>query len=563
LTGAGDANTVGHMIGSLLGGIGLFLLGMILMTDGLKTAAGDALRRVLLRFTGGPFRAMLSGATITALVQSSSATTLTTIGFVSAGILTFQQAVGVIFGSNLGTTSTGWLVSLLGFKVSIAAYALPMVGIGALLNLLGRGRLRAVGLALAGFGLIFVGIDQLQSAMAVVATKIDPSMFPKDSFGGRLALVGIGVLMTVVMQSSSAAVATTLAALHSQAIGLEQAAALVIGQNIGTTVTAGVAAIGASNAAKRTALAHALFNALTGVVAFLILPFFVKLTLWVADDLDGAAGGGDAAVALAIFHTLFNFLGVALLLPFVGPFAAWVSRLVPDRSVSLTRYLDSSVGQIGSVGVEVALRTAKEIGAALTDLLQRQAAGTPAPDGPATFEAVKAAIAETRRFLAQVQSSPDVESEYRRQLGALHALDHLEELAEAAAMPPPPVPLTDKGEAVRARVVETLAGARSWMTAAQPDPPLGESAEVAAEATRTVLSERRRVLADTAAGRLDPELADVKIGRLRWLERVARHLSRSLHHLSGQTEADAGEPQSPSGEGSPTGPEPASPGTPA
>lgn len=172
------------MIGSLLGGIGLFLLGMILMTDGLKTAAGDALRRVLLRFTGGPFRAMLSGATITALVQSSSATTLTTIGFVSAGILTFQQAVGVIFGANLGTTSTGWLVSLLGFKVSIASYALPMVGVGALLNLLGRGRLRAAGLALAGFGLIFVGIDQLQSAMAVVATRIDPSMFPRDTFGG-------------------------------------------------------------------------------------------------------------------------------------------------------------------------------------------------------------------------------------------------------------------------------------------------------------------------------------------------------------------------------------------
>ena len=547
------------MIGSLLGGIGLFLLGMILMTDGLKTAAGDALRRVLLRFTGGPFRAMLSGATITALVQSSSATTLTTIGFVSAGILTFQQAVGVIFGANLGTTSTGWLVSLLGFKVSIASYALPMVGVGALLNLLGRGRLRAAGLALAGFGLIFVGIDQLQSAMAVVATRIDPSMFPRDTFGGRLLLVGIGVLMTVVMQSSSAAVATTLAALHSQAIGLEQAAALVIGQNIGTTVTAGIAAIGASNAAKRTALAHALFNALTGVVAFVVLPFFVKLTLWLADDLDGAAGGGDAAVALAVFHTLFNVLGVALLLPFVGPFSALVSRLVPDRSVSLTRYLDRSVGQIGSVGVEVALRTAKEIGAAVTDLLGRQAAGKSAPDGLATFEAAKAAVVETRRFLAQVRSSPDVASEYRRQLGALHALDHLEELAEAAAAPPSPVSLTRRGEAVRARVVDTLAGARSWMTEERPDPPLSEAARVAADATETVLSERRRVLAETAAGRCDPELADVMIGRLRWLERVARHLSRSLHHLSGQTEADVGEGAAPAAETAPPPPETAPP----
>lgn len=535
------------MIGSLLGGIGLFLLGMILMTDGLKTAAGDALRRVLIRFTGGPFRAMLTGATITALVQSSSATTLTTIGFVSAGILTFQQAVGVIFGSNLGTTSTGWLVSLLGFKVSISSYALPMVGVGALLNLLGRGRLRAIGLALAGFGLIFVGIDQLQQAMAVVATKIDPSMFPKDSFGGRLALVGIGILMTVVMQSSSAAVATTLAALHSQAIGLEQAAALVIGQNIGTTVTAGIAAIGASNAAKRTALAHALFNALTGVVAFLVLPLFVKLTRFVADDLDGAAGSGDTAVALAVFHTLFNFLGVALLLPFVGPFAAWVSRLVPDRSASLTRYLDSSVGQIGSVGVEVALRTAKEIGAAVTELLERQARGTPASDGLATFAAAKAAIVETRRFLAQVRPSPGVESEYRRNLSALHVLDHLEELAEAAAASPTPVSLPQKGEAVRVRVAAALAGARSWMKEGRPSPLLAESAELAADATRTVLEERRHLLAETAAGRCDPELADVRIGRMRWLERVARHLSRALHHLSGEAEAAPDAPVSPGG----------------
>jgi len=241
----------------MLGGIGLFLLGMILMTDGLKTAAGNALRKALARFTGGPLSALLSGATLTALVQSSSATTLATIGFVSAGILTFEQAVGVVFGANLGTTSTGWLVSLLGFKVSIAAFALPMVGAGALANLLGRGRWRAAGLAVAGFGLIFVGIDQLQVGMAGLATRLDPSMLPGDNLAGRLALVGLGVLMTVVMQSSSAAVATTLAALHAGTIGLDHAAALVIGQNVGTTVTAGLAAIGASTAARRTALAHA------------------------------------------------------------------------------------------------------------------------------------------------------------------------------------------------------------------------------------------------------------------------------------------------------------------
>lgn len=172
------------MLALLLGGIGLFLLGMTLLTDGLKVLAGDALRRVLARFTGGPTRAMLSGAALTALIQSSSATTLATIGFVSAGLLTFQQAVGLVFGANLGTTSTAWLVSLLGLKLSVSAVALPLVGVGALARLLARDRWAAAGTALSGFGLVFVGIDTLQAGMADLAAQIDPEALPGASLGG-------------------------------------------------------------------------------------------------------------------------------------------------------------------------------------------------------------------------------------------------------------------------------------------------------------------------------------------------------------------------------------------
>ncbi|HWV58591.1 MAG TPA: Na/Pi symporter, partial [Longimicrobiales bacterium] len=171
------------MTASILGGVGIFLLGMVILTDALKALAGDALRMILSRFVSGPWSAMLSGATATLLVQSSTATTLTTIGFVSAGLITFPQSIGVIFGANLGTTSTGWMVSMLGLHFSIAVAAMPAVAIGAVLRLLGRDSIAAAGFALAGFGLIFVGIDILQVGMAGLADRFDLSGLTGDTLG--------------------------------------------------------------------------------------------------------------------------------------------------------------------------------------------------------------------------------------------------------------------------------------------------------------------------------------------------------------------------------------------
>jgi len=187
---------------------------MILLSDGLKTAAGGALEQILERFTNAPLRAFFSGVGITALVQSSSATTITTNGFVSAVMLSFPAAVGVIIGANVGATSTGWIVSLLGFKLNIGTFALPFIGVGAMLRLMGNGRKVHVGMALAGFGLIFVGIDFLQSAMGGLASQIDLTWFAEVPWLGRLALTFIGAVMTVLLQSSSGAVAITLSALY-------------------------------------------------------------------------------------------------------------------------------------------------------------------------------------------------------------------------------------------------------------------------------------------------------------------------------------------------------------
>nr|HPI24099.1 Na/Pi symporter [Spirochaetota bacterium] len=255
----------------LVGGVGLFLLGMTLMTDGLKTLAGDSLRRALARFTGGRVTSVISGAGVTAVIQSSSATIFATIGFVSAGLISFEQSIGIILGANLGTTSTSWIVTYLGFKFKIGIVSYPLIALGALLKLFASHRFSAAGIIMAGFGMIFAGIEMMQAAMASAA------VFNLAGIGGatlpeRIALLGLGVAMTLLLQSSSAAIAVTLAALGAGSITILQAAVLAIGQNIGTTVISSIGAIGAATQAKRTALAHVAFNLITGASVFLLLP---------------------------------------------------------------------------------------------------------------------------------------------------------------------------------------------------------------------------------------------------------------------------------------------------
>lgn len=339
-----------YVITQLIGGIGLFLLGMSLMTDSLKAIAGESLRQWLARFTGSPVKAMFSGIGFTLVVQSSTATTLATIGFVSAGVLTFAQAIGVVIGANIGTTSTGWMVALLGLKFSIASFALPMIGIGALMKLLGKDRLALLGLAFAGFGLIFFGIDVLQLAMASFAERVDLSVWSNNSFSTRLILVLVGLVMTILLQSSSAAVTATLAALASQAIDLQQAMALVIGQNIGTVATAILAAIGATTSAKRTAAVHVIFNVVTAVFAFFIL---MPAMLWMLTHWSWAATW-DNTIIIAAFHTAFSLMGAMIFMPFIPQLQGVISKLIPEKEVETIRYLDESLFSMPSLAIATA-----------------------------------------------------------------------------------------------------------------------------------------------------------------------------------------------------------------
>jgi phosphate:Na+ symporter len=337
--------------GMLAGGLGLFLLAVSMITDGLKAAAGDALRGMLANWTRSPAHGILTGLTITAIVQSSSAVTVATIGFVNAGLIGMRRALGIVYGSNIGTTMTGWLVAIIGFKIKVDAFALPMIGIGMLLHLTGGESRRApVGLALAGFGLFFIGIDVLRDAFEGLVTAVDLASFNAHGVTGVIIFTALGFLMTVLTQSSSAAIAITLTAASGGVFGLYAAAAMVIGANLGTTSTAAIAVIGATSNARRVASAHIIFNLLTGIVALLILP----LLFWMVTRMESMLGlEANPAVTLALFHTVFNILGVLLVYPLNNRLADFLEQrfVTREESESRPRYLDKTI----SVSPELAL----------------------------------------------------------------------------------------------------------------------------------------------------------------------------------------------------------------
>ena len=255
-----------------LSGLGMFLFGMFYMELALKEAAGIRFKSWVKNSTSSTLKSLLTGAGATMVLQSSSVVTLMTLSFVSASLITLHSGIAVIFGSNVGTTAVVWIVATLGFKVKIEVFALPMIGAGGLLLVLGASnrKVAAAAKVLIGFGLLFLGLDIMKTAIESFASWIDLSLY---AHWPLIAFVGFGFLMTALIQLSSAAMAVVLSALFAQILNFEQAAAMVIGTNIGTTVTAILGSIGGIPDKKRAAAAHFMFNLITAVVAFLLLPF--------------------------------------------------------------------------------------------------------------------------------------------------------------------------------------------------------------------------------------------------------------------------------------------------
>lgn len=339
------------MIFNLIGSLGLFLLGMWLMTEGLKLAGGHALERLLSQWTSTRVRGLFSGILITSLVQSSSAVTVATLGFVNAGLMSFQQAIWVVFGSNVGTTFTAWIITLFGFSFKINALTFPLIGIGAGLRLFApHDRGKSLGMALSGFGLLFMGIDALNTHFSDYAQHINLDVLQNHTGYATVSAVAIGFVLTLLTQSSSAAIALILTAVASGITHIDVAAAAVIGANIGTTSTALIASIGATAGAKRLAWAHVAFNLLTGIVALASLPLFWSFTASIARM---ANMENNHLVILAIFHTCFNVLGIILM----WPLEPWLSKKLaslyqpkPSQSTGVV-YLDANAAMIPDLAI--------------------------------------------------------------------------------------------------------------------------------------------------------------------------------------------------------------------
>ena len=349
----------------LLGGVGLVLVGMWLMTEGLKVAAGQSLKTVLERWTNTRLKGLAAGFALTTLVQFSSAVVIATIGFVNAGVMTLGQAIWVVFGSNVGTAMTTWVVATIGLNVNIQVLALPMIGVGMAVRLTAPGTSRgALGETVTGFGLFFLGVAVLKEMFEGLAPGFSLDMLP-GGFLQDVLFVLIGFAITSLVQSSSASIAVALSAVAGGMIGLEAGAATVIGANLGSTVPAILAVINATPNAKRVAASHVIFSLTMGVIALSLLPIFVAVCAWLAQ-----AGRlpSEPATVLALFHTLFNVCGV-ILFWFLGERLTkrlqtmFVSQ---EENDARPHYLDRTLLETPSLGVSSLLLELRRLGGLVT-----------------------------------------------------------------------------------------------------------------------------------------------------------------------------------------------------
>lgn len=512
------------------GGLGIFLFGMATLTGGLRTLAGASLQHVIGRFTRSPAGGAATGAIVTAIVQSSSATTVAAVGFVGAGLLTLSQAVGVIFGANVGSTMTGWIVAFVGFELKLSVICPPLVLAGALLHHFGRRRWQSVGTALAGFGLIFVGIGFMQEGMSQFEGWLTPETLPRDTWLGRLLLIGLGVAITSVTQSSAAGVAMSLTALDAGAISFAQAAAMVIGMDVGTTITAVLASIGGSVNARRTSLAHVVFNLITATGAFLFLDAYIA---GVTSLLPGALEN-QPEFCLVGFHSTFNILGTLFAIPFTHRFARWIERLLRSTDDPWSSALDRSLLAQPDVAFAAVVTVDRHlVRQALRDTRRLLAS----PDVVRVeTERARSALTESAQYLSDVIGRPELSGRLiaEQYPTLLHIQDHLERLVHRLDHPPPAVDSDPPTAEARERLGSILDEFRqSGVSAA-----LEESARALWVEMRESEDQRREQLLRSTRERVEPTLRALdRLDVHHWLLRVAHHVYRLLHHLR-RTEPD-------------------------
>jgi phosphate:Na+ symporter len=342
-------------------GVALFLFGMLCMEEGFKAYSGGALQRILSGSTDRLWKSLSFGIVSTTLMQSSSLVSVLTISFLSAELIGLAQGIGIIFGANLGTTTGAWLVAGFGLKVKLSAYAMPMLVFGVLLLMQASRRLKGLGWILVGIGFLFLGIHYMKEGFSAYSAHLDLTQYAMTGIAGLLVFTLIGVVATVVMQSSHATLTLIITALAVGQITYENALALAIGANIGTTITAVLGALGASISGKRLAAAHLIFNVVTGLVALLLItPLLVSvdfLAEWLNIDAD------NHTLKLALFHTLFNLLGILLMLPLVDKMVEMLERRLREEKVlrDRPRYLSNASLALPSVALQAVTKETQHL----------------------------------------------------------------------------------------------------------------------------------------------------------------------------------------------------------
>jgi len=319
---------------TLLGALGMFLYGMNMMSTGLQKAAGTGLRKLLGTMTSNPFKGVLTGFGVTAAIQSSSATTVMVVGFVSAGLLTLAQAIGVIMGANIGTTMTAWIIAVFGFKADISALAVPLMAVGFVFSISKRDRLRNISELIIGFSLLFLGLSLMKSSVPDLRQTPQVlgfiSGWSGHGFGSVLLFLTFGSVLTLILQSSSATVALTLIMLDMGWLGFDMAAAMVLGENIGTTITANIAAAVGSTDARRAALAHTIFNVFGVTWVLVIFHPFVHFIQWLV-SLMGVDDATATIYGISMLHTVFNLANTLIMIWFTRQIERLVRTVIKDK----------------------------------------------------------------------------------------------------------------------------------------------------------------------------------------------------------------------------------------
>ncbi len=524
----GKGTCMANQLFYVFGGIGMFLMGMKVMTAALREAAGTGLQAILTRFTTTPLMGVFSGGLTTAAIQSSSATTVMTVGFVGAGLLTMPQALGVIYGANIGTTATGWLVSLLGFKLKLGTIAMALLFPASLLDLLGRGGWARAGRMVAGLCLLLIGLDLMQVGMKDVSGILHPDMLPSGSVLGLMALAVLGAGLTVLMQSSSAAMALALVMIQSGAISLTQAIAIVAGMNIGTTCTALLAALGGSLPMRQTALANLLFNIATSLLVIPVMLFGLPALQQVAQQ-------SSEMTAILLFHTGFNLVGAMIFLPFTGQFADFISWLLPESRREGLVHLDRALlsdPTVALLAVQAALEgLTRRVYGAMAAALQEPADFR----GLAALAPCREGLAEVEVFLADIRLMAD---DAKREAGLsalLHQTDHLARLLERLSQTGR-IAVLNEDPLLRRPALVTGAALGRLAEGPSRDGEQGRLQRIARLVGQRKDRHRRGLLLGEHAGIFDLAEVFAHTDAMRWLSRCLHHLER-LEHYRAATKA--------------------------